>query len=58
MARDDTKAELDEVWLDKALGRRASMAEIDEFVERVAILVCDAGIDEARARTMALEMIK
>jgi hypothetical protein len=34
------------------------MAEIDEFVERVAILVCDAGIDEARARTMALEMIK
>lgn len=55
MARDDAKAELDEVWLDKALGRRATMSEVDEFVERVAILICDAGFEEPRARTMALE---
>ena len=55
MSRDETKAEQDEAWLDKALGRRATMSELDEFVERVAILICDAGFEEPRARTMALE---
>lgn len=58
MARDETKADQDEAWLDKALGRRATMNEIDEFVERVAILICDAGFEEARARTMALEELR
>jgi|GEM_PF-6165431 len=58
MSRDETKAELDEEWLDKALGRMATMNEIDEFVERVAILVCDAKFEESRARVMALEEIR
>jgi len=58
MSRDDTKAEQDEAWLDKALGRRATMDEVDEFVERVAILMSDAGFEEARARTMALEELR
>lgn len=58
MSRDDTKAEQDEAWLDKSLGRRATMSELDEFVERVAILMSDAGFEEARARTMAFEELR
>lgn len=58
MSRDETKAEQDEAWLDRALGRRATMTEIDRFVERVAILILESGFEEPRARTMALEELK
>ncbi len=62
MARDETNADLDEAWLYQVCDRRnikPSAQQVEAFVERVAILMCDAKFEEHRARTMALaEVLK
>lgn len=60
MARDETNADLDEAWLYQVCDRRnikPTPKQTDAFVERVAILMCDAKFEEHRARTMALEEV-
>lgn len=60
MARDETQSDLDEQWLYQVTTRKGikpAAQQVDAFIERVAILICDANIDEPRARTMALEEV-
>jgi hypothetical protein len=60
MARGETNADLDEAWLYQVCDKRnikPTLEQAEAFIERVAILMCDANFEEHRARTMALDEV-
>lgn len=57
MSDETTQAEADELWLFDAMqkvGRRPTDEQIDDFIERVAVMIVDGGVEESRARNLAL----
>lgn len=60
MASDRSESERDEEWLydqDERLGRRPSESQVENFCERVAVMVCDGKMIESDARRAAFKVV-
>ena len=48
----------DTEWLENKIGRTATDEEIEAFCERVSIMIYDGGLDENKARELAVNEVK